>query len=48
MTTDKRRGINNDSNRPCDPEYIVRLLGQVITVCLETVNRVRGLPALGR
>jgi predicted helicase len=44
MNRDKRSGITNDPNRPEDPEYIVRLLGQVITVSLETVKVVRGLP----
>jgi predicted helicase len=39
--TDKRSGITNDPNRPDDPEYIVRLIGQVITVSLETVQLVR-------
>jgi predicted helicase len=34
-------------NRPDDPEYIVRFLGQVITVSLETVKVVKGLPPLG-
>ncbi|MGZ4818458.1 MAG: type ISP restriction/modification enzyme, partial [Terriglobales bacterium] len=29
--TDKRSGITNDPNRPDDREYIVRLIGQVIT-----------------
>ena len=48
VSTDKRSGITNDPNRPDDPEYIVRLLGQVITVSLETVTVVKGLPALGR
>lgn len=46
VSTDKRSGITNDPNRPDDPEYIVRLLGQVITVSLETVKVVAGLPAL--
>ena len=47
MSTDKRSGITNDPNRPDDPGYIVRLLGQVITMSLETVKVVRGLPSLG-
>ena len=47
VSTDKRSGITNDPNRPDDPEYIVRLLGQVITVSLETVKVVKGLPPLG-
>jgi predicted helicase len=37
-----------DPNRSLDPEYIVRLLGQVITVSLETANVVKGLPTLGK
>ena len=41
-----RSGITNDPNRPDDPEYIVRLLGQVITVSLKTVNLVKRLPAM--
>ncbi|MGA3214032.1 MAG: type ISP restriction/modification enzyme, partial [Terriglobales bacterium] len=47
VSTDKRSGITNDPNRPDDPEYIVRLIGQVITVSLETVKIVNGLPELG-
>ncbi len=35
--TDKRSGITNDPNREDDPQYIVRLIGQVISVSLETV-----------
>ncbi len=46
VKTDKRSGIVNDPNRADDPEYIVRLLGQVISVSLETVDIVGGLPAL--
>jgi predicted helicase len=48
MNRERRSGITNEPNRPDDPEYIVRLLGQVITVSLETVKRARGLSALGR
>ena len=44
VTADKRSGITNDPNRSDDPEYIVRLIGQVITVSLETVAIVAGLP----
>lgn len=43
VTTDKRSGIVNDPNHPDDPEYIVRLIGQVISVSLETVRLVREL-----
>jgi predicted helicase len=45
--TDKRSGITNDPNRDDDPEYILRLIGQVITVSLETVEIVNALPDLG-
>ncbi len=41
---DKRSGILNDPNRDDDGEYILRLLGQVITVSLETVKVIEGLP----
>ncbi|MGH9716666.1 MAG: type ISP restriction/modification enzyme [Candidatus Acidiferrales bacterium] len=47
VSTDKRSGITNDPNRPDDPTYILRLIGQVITVSLETVKLVRSLPPLG-
>ena len=46
VKVDKRSGIVNDPNRAEDPEYILRLIGQVITVSLETVAIVKGLPAL--
>jgi len=46
VSTDKRSGIVNDPNRADDPEYIVRLIGQVSTVSLETVKIVKGLPPL--
>lgn len=42
----KRSGIVNDPNRPDDEQYIVRLIGQVITVSLETMKIVKGLPEL--
>jgi hypothetical protein len=45
--TDKRSGITNDPNRPDEPQYILRLVGQVITVSLETDKIVRSLPPLG-
>ncbi len=47
VKTDKRSGIVNDPNRGDDPEYIVRLIGKVISVSLETVEIVKGLPELG-
>ena len=46
VKVDKRSGIVNDPNRAEDSEYILRLIGQVITVSLETVDVVNGLPAL--
>jgi predicted helicase len=42
---DKRSGIVSDPNRDDDPQYIVRLVGQVIRVSLETVKIVESLPA---
>jgi Predicted helicase len=47
VSTDKRSGITNDPNRADDTQYILRLIGQVINVSLETVNIVRALPELG-
>lgn len=44
VSTDKRSGITSDPNRPDDPEYIVRLVGQVVRVSVETVNLVNSLP----
>ena len=46
VKVDRRSGIENNPNRTEDPEYILRLIGQVITVSLETVEIVNGLPAL--
>ena len=46
VKTDKRSGIVNDPNRADDPQYIVRLIGQVISVSLATVDIVENLPAL--
>jgi predicted helicase len=47
VSTDARSGITSDPNRPDDPEYIVRLIGQVIAVSVATVGIVGGLPGLG-
>lgn len=44
VKTDKRSGITNDPNREDDPEYIVRLIKKIVTVSLETVKIVKGLP----
>jgi predicted helicase len=52
VSTDKRSGIVNDPNRKTTKEepdaerYILRLIGQVITVSLETVKIVKELAAL--
>ena len=47
VKTDKRSGIVNNPNRADDPQYIVKLIRQVIAVSLETVGIVEGLPELG-
>ena len=44
VTEDKRSGIRSDPNRADDPEYIVRLIGQVSHVSVETVRIVNSLP----
>jgi predicted helicase len=46
LSYDKRSGIVNDPNNPDDPEYIVKLIGKVVTVSVETVDIVNNLPAL--
>ena len=46
VKTDKRSGIVNDPNRADDPQYIVKLIGRVIAVSLDTVGIVEGLPVL--
>ena len=40
---DKRSSIVNDPNHADDPQYIVKLIGKVITVSLETVEIVEGI-----
>ena len=44
--TDPRSGITNDPNREDEPDYIVKLIGKVITVSLETQKLIAGLRAL--
>jgi predicted helicase len=44
VSTDKRSGIASDPNREDDEEYIVRLIGRVVTVSVETVKLVQALP----
>ncbi len=46
VSTDARSGIVNDPNRADDERYILRLIGQVITVSLETVRIVESLASL--
>ena len=46
VKTDRRSGIVNNPNRTDDPQYIVNLIGKVITVSLETVDIVKNLPEL--
>jgi len=41
---DKRSGIVNDPNREDNPQYIVKLIGKIIIVSLETVKIVKSLP----
>jgi predicted helicase len=41
---DKRSGIRSDPNRADDEEYIVRLVGQIVRVSLETVCILSRLP----
>ena len=43
---DKRSGIRNDPNRSDAPQYIVDLIGRIITVSLRTVEIVNNLPPL--
>jgi len=45
VSEDKRSGIRSDPNRADDPQYIVRLVGQVVRVSIETVKIVESLPA---
>ena len=46
MSTDTRSGTTNDPNRADDPQYIVRRIGQVVTVSHEAMKIVNALPAL--
>ena len=46
VKTDKRSGIVNNPNRVDDPQYIVKLIGKVITVSLETVDIINKLPSI--
>ncbi|MBP7963979.1 MAG: N-6 DNA methylase [Caldilineaceae bacterium] len=47
VNVDKRSGIVNDPNQYSDdPRYIVKLIGQVVHVSVETVKIVAGLPEM--
>ena len=46
VSVDKRSAIRNDPNNPADPQAIVRLIGQVVSVSVATVAIVNHLPAL--
>jgi predicted helicase len=46
VSTDKRSGITNDPNILDEPQYIIRLIGKIITVSLETMKLVESLPEL--
>ena len=43
ISKDPRSGIESDPNRLDDREYIVRLVGRVVTVSVETVRLVNEL-----
>ena len=44
VCTDARSGIVSDPNREEDPQYIVRLVGQVVRASVQTLRIVEGLP----
>jgi len=46
VSTDKRSGIVKDPNKLDDPQYIIRLIGKVVTVSLETVKIINSFPEL--
>jgi predicted helicase len=46
VSVDKRSGIVDDPNSADDPERIVRLVGQVVTVSIETMRIVKRLPPI--
>jgi predicted helicase len=45
-STDPRSNIHTDPNNPDDPQYILRLIGQVVHISLRTVEIARSLPTL--
>jgi len=46
VSTDKRSGIVNDPNKLDDPQYIIRLIGKIVTVSLETMKIINSFPEL--
>jgi predicted helicase len=46
VNRDAQGNISSDPNRMDDEQYIVRLIGQVITASLETIRIVKSLPTL--
>ena len=46
IKTDARSGLVSDPNRADDEEYIVRLIGRVVTVSVETQTLIDALPPL--
>lgn len=46
VSTDARSGITNDPNRADDPNYILRLIGQIVSVSVETVGTIKELEKL--
>jgi predicted helicase len=46
VTKDEHDRITSDPNRKDDEKYILRLIGQVVTVSVETVKVVKSLPSI--
>lgn len=46
VSTDKRSGIVDDPNNLDDPQYIVHLIGKIVTVSLETMKIINSFPGL--
>ena len=46
LKEDARSSITNNPNSPEDPKHIVKLIGKIVTVSIETVDIVNNLPPL--
>jgi predicted helicase len=46
ISHDARSGITQNPNNPDEPRAIVKLVGQVVQVSVETVKIVKALPTL--